>query len=275
MQLSFNIKGTLLDLTEPRVMGILNTTTDSFFDGGLHTTMDNALYKVEAMLRDGAYIIDVGGYSSRPGADEVPISLELDRVVPVVEAIKSRFEVFISVDTFRAEVARQAVNAGALIVNDISAGDDDEAMLATIGELEVAYIYMHKQGNAKTMQINPHYEDVVSEVYDYLEAKAVECRKHGIFALIADPGFGFGKTVEHNYSLLRNLERFQNLDVPLLTGISRKSLINKVLGTKPQNALNGTTFLHAFCLQGGAKILRVHDVKEAMQCVALWNNIRS
>jgi len=273
MKQSINIKGTLMHFDTPKVMGILNVTPDSFSDGGKYDTTEAAVNQALQMLKDGADILDIGGYSSRPGADEVSIQQELDRVVPVIKELVRHTDAILSVDSFRSEVAKQAVAAGAHIVNDISAGEDDEAMLNTVAELGVPYIAMHKQGTPKTMQHDPRYANVVTDVLAYLSAKKEECMAAGIQDIILDPGFGFGKTEQHNYELLKNFETFQALGVPLLAGVSRKSMIYKLLGIMPQEAVNGTTFLHAFALQGGAAILRVHDVKEAKECIELYARI--
>lgn len=271
MKQNINIKNTLLDLRTPVVMGILNVTPDSFADGGKYTDLDQAVQQAEKMVAEGATILDIGGYSSRPGAAEVSIQEELDRVLPVLEKLKDFTDTFLSIDTFRSRVAAEAVQAGANMVNDISAGEDDDAMLATVATLGVPYIAMHKQGKPKTMQTNPQYTDVVGEVLEYLQKKITQCKVAGIAEVIIDPGFGFGKTTLHNYVLLKNLNELTRLNVPILAGISRKSMINKVLETSPEEALNGTTFLHAYALQGGASILRVHDVKEALECVKLYS----
>ncbi|MDB4107835.1 dihydropteroate synthase [Bacteroidia bacterium] len=272
MKRSIHIKGTHLDLSTPIVMGILNVTPDSFSDGGKYNTLDAALKQADQMLADGVSILDIGGYSSRPGAADVSVQEELDRVIGIIDKIGESADVTISIDTFRSEVAREAVAAGASIVNDISAGEDDPQMLQTVAELNVPYIAMHKQGVSKTMQDNPIYENVEDEVYGYLESKIAECSTAGIKDVIIDPGFGFGKTMEHNYALLRNLEKLTELDAPILVGLSRKSMIYKALRTTAKEALNGTSFLHAFALEGGASILRVHDVKEAVQCIQLYQS---
>lgn len=270
MHYSLNIGGRLYLIDEPKVMGIVNVTPDSFFDGGMHNSVQKALQQAEKHIKEGADFLDVGGYSSRPGADDVSPAEELKRVIDPIKAIKDRFpDTIISIDTFRAEVAKKAVEAGADIVNDISAGEDDADMFATVKELQVPYIIMHKQGTPKTMQQNPTYDEVTLEVAKYLSQRVLKLNEMGVNDIIVDPGFGFGKTVEQNYQMLRELDHFKQLDMPLLIGISRKSMINKVLGTKPENALNGTTALHMVALQKGAHILRVHDVKEAKQVIAL------
>jgi dihydropteroate synthase len=273
MKRSIHIKGTVLDLSRPVVMGILNVTPDSFSDGGKYHTVNAALTQAHQMINAGAGIIDVGGYSSKPGAADVSLQEELDRVIPIIQKLTNTVDIPISIDTFRSKVAIAAVQAGACIVNDISAGDDDEDMVLSVAALGVPYIMMHKQGKSKTMQNNPQYVDVVQDVFEYLLAKKESCRKAGIHDLIIDPGFGFGKTVEHNYALLRQLKVFNNLELPLLVGLSRKSMIYNFLGTDAHNALNGTSFLHSFALQNGANLLRVHDVKEAVECIKLFEKM--
>lgn len=272
--ISINCKGQLLSLHTPAVMGILNITPDSFFDGGKFNSIDFAIKQTEKMLNEGASIIDIGGYSSRPGADNIEAQEELDRVIPVIEKINKTFkEVIISIDTFRAKVALEAVNAGASIVNDISAGDDDPDMITTIAALGVPYIAMHKQGNSKTMQLNPKYNDVTTDVLDYFIKKIQLLRQAGIKDVIIDPGFGFGKNREHNYSLLKNLDAFKMLDCPILAGMSRKRMINEVLNISSIDALNGTTVVNTIALLNGANILRVHDVKEAVEAVKIVMNV--
>ncbi len=268
---TLNCRGRLLDLSSPIVMGILNVTPDSFYDGGRYDDMSAILNRAEKMLEEGATIIDIGGMSSRPGAKEVPVNEELKRSIPVVKAIRERFpECFISIDTVWAEVARQAVDAGADMVNDISSGSMDDALIPAIGQLGVPYILMHMQGKPQTMQNNPQYDNVITDILDFFIHKTNELRENGIQDIVIDPGFGFGKTVEHNYTILRNMSDFQILDLPILAGLSRKSMIYKVLETTPDKALNGTTALHMTALQNGAKILRVHDVREAVEVVKLY-----
>ena len=273
MKQSIHIKGTVFSLETPRVMGILNVTPDSFSDGGKYRSVDAALLQAKKMIAEGVDIIDVGGYSSRPGAAEVSIHEELDRVIPVLERLSIELDAVLSIDTFRAVVAKQAIEAGAHIVNDISAGDDDVAMIPTVAELGVPYIAMHKKGLPQSMQDNPQYGDVVAEVYDYLKQKKKQCVDAGIHDVILDLGYGFGKTLEHNYELLRRLTEFQKIGAPILTGVSRKSMVFRPLGINASEALNGTTFLHAYALQGGSSILRVHDVKEAVECLKLWKKV--
>lgn len=274
---SLNCRGRLLDLSRPVVMGILNATPDSFFDGGRLTDRDAALRQAGKMLRDGADLLDVGGASSRPGAAEVPEDEEKRRVLPVIEAILSEFpEAIVSVDTWRAGVVREAAAAGARIVNDISAGRFDEKMYGAVAESGLPYILMHLQGTPKTMQQNPVYGDVVTEVLDFFIAEIARLRALGVADIVLDPGFGFGKTVEHNYRLLNNLHVFSNAtDLPVLAGLSRKSMICKVLKVNPEQALNGTTALHMIALQQGARILRAHDVREAVEVIRLWEMLES
>lgn len=270
--MSLLCNGKLLDLTRPLVMGILNVTPDSFFDGGKYDGEHAVLLQAEKMLQEGASILDIGGASSRPGAVEVPELEEMERVVPVITAILEKFpEAIISIDTWRASVASAAIKAGASIVNDISAGSLDPKMFQTVADLGVPYILMHMQGTPGTMQHSPHYEDIVTEVLDFFIRKVAALRALGVKDIVLDPGFGFGKTVEHNYTLLKRMETFHNvLDLPILAGISRKSMVCKPLGIPPAEALNGTTALHMVALQHGANILRVHDVREAREVIRLW-----
>jgi dihydropteroate synthase len=272
-----NLRGRLLDLQQPVVMGILNVTPDSFFDGGRYLPIDALLRQAGKMLDEGAQLLDIGGASSRPGAELVPEDLEKQRVVPGIEAILKRFpETLISIDTWRAGVAQAAVEAGAGMLNDISAGRMDPALYETLAQLNtryggIPYILTHMRGIPQTMQQNPHYEDVVTEVLDFFIAEIAKLRALNIADIVLDPGFGFGKTLEHNYALLKNLQAFNAVTgLPVLAGISRKSMICKVLKVKPEHALNGTTALHMVALQQGARILRAHDVKEAVETIRLW-----
>ena len=270
--MTINLNGNLMDLSTPKIMGILNVTPDSFYDGGMFDSNKKILDHVEKMLTDGADIIDVGGYSSRPGAKEVKLKDEIKRVVPTIELIKKEFnESTISVDTFRSEVALQAVNSGASIINDISGGDLDPNMFNCVAELNVPYIIMHMQGNPKNMQNNPLYENVIVEIIENLSKKVFEATEAGVIDVIIDPGFGFGKTIEHNYKILRELSFFKELDCPILVGLSRKSMIYSLLEEKPENVLNGTTCLNTVSILNGANILRVHDVKEAKEVIKLTN----
>lgn len=270
--MTINLNGNLMDLSTPKIMGILNVTPDSFYDGGMFDSNKKILDHVEKMLTDGADIIDIGGYSSRPGAKEVKLKDEIKRVVPAIELIKKEFnETIISVDTFRSEVALQAVNSGASIINDISGGDLDPNMFNCVAELNVPYIIMHMQGNPKNMQNNPLYENVIVEIIENLSKKVFEATEAGVIDVIIDPGFGFGKTIEHNYKILSELSFFKELDCPILVGLSRKSMIYSLLEEKPENVLNGTTCLNTVSILNGANILRVHDVKEAKEVIKLTN----
>ncbi|NAS32494.1 dihydropteroate synthase [Flavobacteriaceae bacterium R38] len=272
---SINCKGKLIDLTSPKVMGILNITPDSFYDGGSYKNEKDILEKVEKMLLEEATFIDIGAYSSRPGADHVSLEDELQRILPVIELVLKHFpDTLISVDTFRNEVASQCIATGAALINDISAGTLDEKMMLTVAKLQIPYIMMHMQGTPQNMQKQPEYTDINKELLFYFSKKIAEARALGINDLIIDPGFGFGKTLEHNYEILKKLELFHNLELPLLIGLSRKSMIYKLLDTTPDNALNGTTSLHTIALSKGAHILRVHDVKEAVECVKLLNQLQ-
>lgn len=256
---------------KPLVMGIINATPDSFFGGSRFTVVDEIVTKVGKMLSDGADLIDIGGQSTRPGSELIAPDDELKRVVPAIEAIIRKFpDAFISIDTFYSKVALAALNAGATIVNDISAGSMDKHMIETVAELKVPYILMHMKGTPQTMQQNPVYENVNREVLDFFIAKINDLRKAGILDIIIDPGFGFGKTIDHNFELLKNLPVFKMLDKPILVGISRKSTIYKTLGVSADEALNGTSVLNTIALMNGASVLRVHDVKEAKEAVALF-----
>ena len=275
-RLTLNCRGRLLSLEEPVVMGILNVTPDSFFDGGRYNSKDDALRQTERMLEEGAAIIDIGGMSSRPGAELIAVEEEMQRVLPPIQAIASAFpKAIVSIDTVRSQVAREAVEAGASIVNDISAAAFDEAMYPTVAALGVPYVLMHMQGSPKTMQRHPEYEDVVQEVLDFLIAEIGKLRALDVKDIVLDPGFGFGKTVAHNYQLLKQMHVFGITELPVLAGLSRKSMINKVLKTKPEHALNGTTALNMVALQQGAKILRVHDVRPAVETIKLWQQLNN
>lgn len=273
--MQINCKGKLVDLSQPKVMGILNVTPDSFFDGGKNNQTQNALNQVEIMLNQGADFIDVGGISTRPGSAEVSEIEELKRVIPIIELILKEFpEILISVDTYRSKVAKEAIKAGAAIINDISAGNLDENLLETVAELKVPYILMHMQGTPKTMQQNPVYENVLIEVNQFFSEKINELKRLGINDIILDPGFGFGKTVEHNYQLMKNLDLIGFDEFPLLVGVSRKSMITRLLDLKPSEALNGTSLLNFYSLQKGVNILRVHDVKEAKEAIKIWEMLK-
>lgn len=271
---TINCKGQLLELSTPKVMGILNVTPDSFFDGGNYNNIDKALIQIEKMLADGADIIDIGGQSTRPGAADVGEYEEMQRVIPVIEkAVKQFPEIIISIDTFRSKVAREAVDAGASIVNDISGGSLDAEMFQTVADLKCAYILMHMQGTPQTMQNNPQYQNVTLDIIKELSEKINMLRVLKVHDIILDPGFGFGKTIEQNFQLLRELDLFEKiLQLPVLAGLSRKSMLWKTLNTTPGNVLNATTAANMLALVKGAKILRVHDVKEAKEAVTIFEN---
>jgi dihydropteroate synthase len=272
--MTINCNGQLIDLTTPRIMGIVNVTPNSFYDGGKLSDEKSVLLQVEKMLTDGATFIDVGGYSSKPNAEFVSEEEELQRVVPIIKSIVKEFpKVLLSIDTFRSQVAKHSVENGAAIVNDISAGSLDENMIRTVAQLRVPYIMMHMKGTPKTMQSLTQYDDLVKEMLLYFSEKIAIARSFGISDLIVDPGFGFAKTLEQNFELLNKLELLQMLELPLLIGVSRKSMIYKTLNTDAEHALNGTTSLNTISLMKGAKILRVHDVKEAVECVQLYQKL--
>ncbi|WP_394758995.1 dihydropteroate synthase [Flavobacterium sp.] len=272
--MTINCKGQLIDLSMPKVMGILNVTPDSFYDGGSFILDKNILLQVEKMLTDGAAFIDIGGQSSKPNATIISVDEELKRIVPVVDLILKNFpEAILSIDTFNSKVAQIAIENGAAIINDISAGSLDDKMFETVAKLQVPYIIMHMRGTPQTMQQMTNYDDLVKDILFYFSEKVAKARSFGINDLIIDPGFGFAKTVEQNFELLNKLDLFQMLELPILVGLSRKSMIYKTLETDAENALNGTSVLNTIALTKGANILRVHDVKEAMQCVKLYNQM--
>jgi len=254
-------------------MGILNVTPDSFYDGGQFTSETALLNQVEKMIADGATIIDIGGYSSRPGAPVVSLKEELGRVLTAIKSIKSHFaDTFLSVDTFRASVAHAAVQEGALLVNDISGGELDSEMINTVARLRVPYICMHMRGTPQTMTSLASYTNLLHDVMEYFHQKLAILHKQGINDIILDPGFGFAKTIDHNFELLEKLDHFRHFDKPILVGLSRKSMIRRTLNTTPEEALNGTTVLNTLALVKGASILRVHDVKEASECIKLYTH---
>jgi len=270
----FNLtaNGKLLSLKKPVVMGILNLTPDSFYDGGTLLSEKELLAKAEKDIKEGASILDVGAVSTKPNAAEVSETEELARLMPALKLLRKTFPtIFISVDTYRSDVAKAAADAGADIINDISGGTFDAKMFEIVGKLKMPYILMHIQGTPQTMQQNPQYNNVVNDVFDFFTEQIKVSQQQGIEQLILDVGFGFGKNLEHNYELLKQLKKFEELGFPLLTGVSRKSMINKVLHTKPENALNGTTVINTIALLNGANILRVHDVKEATEAIKLVN----
>lgn len=270
-----NCKGSLVDLSTPKVMGILNCTPDSFFDGGKYKDASQLLQQAEKMLTDGADFIDIGAYSSKPNADFVTETEELNRMVPVVELLVKHFpDVLISVDTFRAAVAKASIESGAAIVNDIAAGLLDDKMLEIVGQLKVPYIMMHMRGTPQSMTQLTQYDDIIKEMLFYFSERISAARSHGIDDIIIDPGFGFAKTTEQNYEVLQKMELFNLTELPILAGMSRKSMIYKLLGNTPQEALNGTTVLNTIALTKGAKILRVHDVKEAVETIKIMINFK-
>jgi dihydropteroate synthase len=272
---TINCNGTLIDLSQPKVMGIINCTPDSFYDGGQTVSQREIVSKAEKMLSDGATFLDIGGYSSRPGAEAVSENEELHRVIPAIRAIVEEFpKAFISIDTFRSNVARKAIEAGACIVNDISAGSLDPDMINTVASLKVPYMMMHMRGTPQNMSKQTQYKNVTKEVLIYFSERILKAREAGINDLIVDPGFGFAKTRHQSFTLLQQLEAFGMLDLPLLVGLSRKSMIYTTLETDAQNALNGTTALNSIALLKGASILRVHDVKEAVECVILHEKLK-
>lgn len=256
-------------------MGIINLTPDSFYDGGKLSSDRNILLQAEKMLKDGATFLDLGGYSSRPGAQYVSEKEEINRVLPVVKILLKEFpKSILSIDTFRSEVANEGILAGASMINDISAGKLDEQMFKIVAHHQVPYIMMHMKGNPETMMQNTTYNNLTKEVLFYFSERIAKARSFGINDLIADPGFGFSKTVDQNYELFNNMELFKNLDIPLLVGVSRKSMIQKKINTTAEESLNGTTALHAIAIQKGASILRAHDVKEAFETISLLQNLK-
>ncbi len=270
--MTINCKGSLIDLMTPKVMGILNLTPDSFYDGGSYKNEKEVLKKVEQMLTDGATFVDLGAYSSRPGADNISTEDEKKRILPIVTTLLQEFpKVLLSIDTFRSEVAKLCIDAGAAIINDISAGHLDSNMLQVVGQLKVPYIMMHMKGNPQTMKSLDTYDNLILEVNTYFAERITVARKHGINDIIIDPGFGFAKNTLQNFELLKNLKLLKFHDTPILAGLSRKSMIYKTLNSTPQEALNGTTVLNTTALLNGSSILRVHDVKEAIECIHLLN----
>lgn len=270
--MTLNINGSLFDLSSPKVMGILNVTPDSFYDGGNFSNHNEIIKHVSKMISQGADIIDVGGYSSRPGAKNICVKEEEDRVIPIVKLISKTFrKTIISVDTFRSEIATKALDSGASIINDISGGELDSQMYKSVSQFKAPYIIMHMKGNPSNMQDDPKYNNVVVEVIKNLSKKIIKAENSGIIDVLIDPGFGFGKTLNHNYKLLNDLKLFKILERPILAGLSRKSMIYKILKNSPEEALTGTISLNTIALINGANILRVHDVKEAKETIKLFN----
>ena len=272
MMNSINCNGKLINLSLPIVMGILNVTPDSFYDGGKHNSIADSFVKAEQMIAEGATIIDIGGMSSRPGAEIVSPEEELSRVLPVIKLIVSKYpNQILSIDTVHGVVAKAAVDAGVRMINDISAGSIDSSIIQVALDEKVPYVLMHMQGIPTNMQESPTYENVVMDVLSFLKQKIHELRNMGMIDLIIDPGFGFGKNIDQNYQLLKKMSVFRILDCPIMAGLSRKSMIYQALDIAPEESLNGTTALHMIALQNGAKILRVHDVKEASQAIKLFS----
>jgi dihydropteroate synthase len=272
--ITWNLKGRLYRLDQPKVMGILNITPDSFYAGSRLTHVSEIADRAARMIEEGADMLDIGGYSTRPGAATVEEAEELRRVLPAIQLVSEKFpEVPLSIDTFRSRVARQAVEAGARLINDVSGGEMDKAMMETVASLGVPFILMHMRGTPETMNSLAHYDDLVNEIMDYFHARIYRLRSLGVRDIIIDPGFGFAKTVDHNFELLHSLHYFQILGLPLLAGLSRKSMIWRTLKIEPEQALNGTTALNMAALLQGACILRVHDVKEARECITLFSKL--
>lgn len=268
---TLNCKGRLITIDKPVVMGILNITPDSFYSGSRNVLIESALKTTSQMLKDGAFIIDIGGQSTRPGSTLLTAEEEMERIVPVIEKlVQQHADIIISVDTFYADVAKAAVEAGALMINDISCGQLDEKMFTTVASLNVPYVGMHMKGTPQTMQQLAQYENVTVDVMDYFIRLIPQMQQAGIKDIILDPGFGFAKTIEHNFQLLKEMNQLEILEKPLLAGLSRKSTVYKTLNTTPEHALNGTTVLNTIALMNGADILRVHDVKEATECIRLF-----
>lgn len=275
-QSTLNCAGRLLDLSRPVIMGIINVTADSFYAGSRFTELDAIVQQAEKMLSEGAQILDIGGMSSRPGASIISAEEEVQRIAPVIDALAQRFpEAILSLDTIYGHSARAGAELGVGLINDISAGRLDANMYPTVAELGLPYVLMHMQGQPGSMQKNPTYNDVITEVLDFFIAEVGKLRALGVKDIVLDPGFGFGKNLAHNYTLLKNLQVFQILDAPVLAGLSRKSMIYRLLEIEPEAALNGTTALHMVALQHGAKILRVHDVKPAAEVIRLWEMLEN
>ncbi len=273
--MNINCNGKLIDISTPKVMGILNVTPNSFYDGGKHKEINSIIHQVNKMLSEGADFIDIGAYSSKPSAEFVSEEEEIKRLVPIVKSLVEMFpNIVLSVDTFRAQVAKASVENGVAMVNDIAAGLLDDKMLETVAELKVPYIMMHMRGNPQTMQSLTDYNDIVKEMIFYFSERIQKARSFGISDIVIDPGFGFAKTLEQNYEVLHKMELFSILELPILVGVSRKSMIYKVLENSPQEALNGTSVLNTIALQKGAKILRVHDVNEAVECIKLVSKLK-
>lgn len=270
-----NCKDKILDLASPVVMGILNVTQDSFFDGGKYISGEEIIWQAKKMIDEGVTIIDIGAYSTRPGASDISEKQELEKLIPAIEEVRKTFpEIIISADTFRANVAKEAAEAGADIINDISGGTFDERMYSIVANMNIPYILMHIQGTPENMQNNPTYQDVTNEIFSFFSTKIKDLKKRGINNIILDPGLGFGKTIMHNYELLANLSIFKSFGLPILIGASRKSFINKIISVTPKESLNGTTVANTIALLNGANILRVHDVKQAVEAIKIVAEVK-
>lgn len=273
--MTINCKGNLIEVSVPKVMGILNITPDSFYDGGKYKNETEILHQTEKMLYEGATFIDVGAYSSRPGAAHISESEELRRLIPVIDLLVKHFpEIILSVDTFRSEIAKKAIEHGGAMINDISGGKMDGQMFQTVAELQVPYILMHMQGTPQNMQQNPVYENITKDIIAFFSEQIYKLHQLKVNDILIDVGFGFGKTLQHNYEMLHNLSLFKSLDVPILVGVSRKSMLYKLLEISPQEALNATTIAHTVALLNGANILRVHDVKEAIEAIKIVQQLK-
>lgn len=270
-----NCKGHLIDLSKPKVMGILNVTPDSFYDGGKYRSDSDFLNQVEKMLSEGATFIDIGAYSSRPKAENISEKEELSRLIPIIQKLIEEFpEIILSVDTFRSRIAKEAIGVGASLINDISGGNLDQAMFETISKLQVPYILMHMVGTPQNMHKNVNYDDLVKDIIHYFSKKIFKLRQLGVNDLIIDPGFGFSKTLDQNYELLQKMELFDTFKLPILAGLSRKSMLYKLFDTNAKNALNATTVANTIALSKGAALLRVHDVKEAMEAIMIFEKLQ-
>ncbi len=273
--MTIKCKGELINFNTPKIFGILNITPDSFFDGGKYTNSKSILKQCEKMINDGADFIDIGAQTSKPGSKEISLTEELNRLIPFLEIITKEFpEILISIDTYRSQVAEKSIQLGASIINDISSGENDEKMMAIISKYDVPYIMMHKKGKPRSMQLNPSYENVTKELIYYFSKKINQAYEYGINDIIIDPGFGFGKNLKHNYKILKDINLFHKFKLPIMIGVSRKSMIYNKLNVDIQNSLNGTTILNTFALINKTQILRVHDVKEAKECIKLLQELK-
>ncbi len=274
--MTINCNGKLIHLDTPKVMGILNVTPDSFFDGGKYSSDKEILLQVEKMLQQGATFIDIGAYSSKPNAFNISTETELKRITPIVKKLSNEFsEIIISIDTFRSKVVKECLDLGACMINDISGGNLDKEMFKTVAKYQVPYVLMHMQGTPKNMQNNPKYTNVINDIFAFFSEKISELKELQVNDIILDVGFGFGKTIQHNYQIINNLDFFKQFDLPLLTGTSRKSMLYKLLNSTPDKMLNATSVSNTIALLNGSSILRVHDVKEAMECIKIVNAVKN